>query len=148
MSIVTGKVSREEFLARVTDLLRRTAVEDAEELIRLLEVNLPPLLHRGDLLSPIRAEMQRGNKIQAIKLYRELMNVGLKEAKDAVEYLDHSPKPASSEPIDPSDPMHRVRALVAANQILDAIKHYREITGCSLKDAKDAVDVLRKQSRD
>jgi len=28
------------------------------------------------------------------------------------------------------------------------IKHYREITGCSLKDAKDAVDVLRKQSRD
>ena len=34
--------------------------------------------------------IQRGNKIQAIKLWRERTNVGLKEAKDAVEALARS----------------------------------------------------------
>lgn len=32
--------------------------------------------------------MRRGQKIQAIKLYRERTGVGLKEAKDAVEALE------------------------------------------------------------
>ncbi|MET0823914.1 MAG: ribosomal protein L7/L12 [Solirubrobacterales bacterium] len=31
--------------------------------------------------------LQRGNKIEAIKLYRELTGAGLKEAKDAVERI-------------------------------------------------------------
>ena len=34
--------------------------------------------------------IQRGNKIQAIKLWRERTNVGLAEAKDAVEALARS----------------------------------------------------------
>ena len=38
-------------------------------------------------LSEILAEMNAGRKINAIKLYRELTAVGLKEAKDAVEQL-------------------------------------------------------------
>jgi ribosomal protein L7/L12 len=36
-------------------------------------------------LSDIRALLERGNKIEAIKRVRELTGVGLKEAKD---YLD------------------------------------------------------------
>ena len=36
----------------------------------------------------IRTAMLAGNKILAIKLYRELYGVGLKEAKDAVEALE------------------------------------------------------------
>jgi hypothetical protein len=35
--------------------------------------------------SQIEAALARGNKIEAIKLYREVTGVGLKEAKDAVE---------------------------------------------------------------
>lgn len=35
----------------------------------------------------IRAELLAGNKINAIKLYREQHGVGLKEAKDAVDQL-------------------------------------------------------------
>ena len=31
--------------------------------------------------------LQSGNKIEAIKLYRELTGAGLKEAKDAVERI-------------------------------------------------------------
>lgn len=38
-------------------------------------------------LDHVRRLAEAGEKIQAIKLYRELHNVGLKEAKEAVEKL-------------------------------------------------------------
>lgn len=63
-------------------------------------MNTPP---SDQQLSQIRAELVRGNKIAAIKLYREFTNVGLAEAKDAVEKMeaggssaDKSPAPAKS----------------------------------------------------
>ena len=37
---------------------------------------------------PIMVALARGNKIDAIKLYRERTGAGLKEAKDAVDALD------------------------------------------------------------
>ena len=36
-----------------------------------------------------------------------------------------------------------VRRLAAAGNLINAIKLYRERTGCSLKDAKDAVERIR-----
>ncbi len=39
-------------------------------------------------LAPIAAALYQGQKIEAIKRYRELRGVGLKEAKDAVEVLE------------------------------------------------------------
>lgn len=47
----------------------------------------------GQLLSTAAiAALQRGNKIEAIKLVREERNLGLKEAKDAVdEYVRSQP---------------------------------------------------------
>ncbi|GAA2146117.1 ribosomal protein bL12 [Glycomyces algeriensis] len=41
-----------------------------------------------DPLTEVRALIGQGKKIQAIKVYRELTGVGLKEAKDAVEMLE------------------------------------------------------------
>jgi len=38
--------------------------------------------------------------------------------------------------------MAEVRAMVAANRKIDAIKIYREITGLGLKESKDAVDAM------
>jgi ribosomal protein L7/L12 len=38
-------------------------------------------------MDDVRAELARGRKIQAIKIYRELHRVSLKEAKDAVDAL-------------------------------------------------------------
>jgi large subunit ribosomal protein L7/L12 len=38
-------------------------------------------------MSEVQALVASGNKIQAIKVYRERTGVGLKEAKDAVEAL-------------------------------------------------------------
>ena len=37
----------------------------------------------------MEAALARGNKIEAIKIYREATNCGLKEAKDAVEAAGH-----------------------------------------------------------
>ena len=41
-----------------------------------------------DQAQRIKDELLGGNKIQAIKIYREQTGVGLKEAKDAVEKLE------------------------------------------------------------
>lgn len=42
----------------------------------------------GDQFADVRAYLRAGKKIQAIKVYRELTGVGLKEAKDAVERME------------------------------------------------------------
>lgn len=39
-------------------------------------------------IAEIQVELRRGNKINAIKIYRETFNVGLKEAKEGVERLE------------------------------------------------------------
>ena len=45
---------------------------------------------------------------------------------------------------EPDAPLEEeVRRLVAAGSLINAIKLYRERTGCSLKDAKDAVERIR-----
>jgi ribosomal protein L7/L12 len=46
-----------------------------------------PAAPRGDM-AEVRAILFSGNKIAAIKRYRELTGVGLKEAKDAVERME------------------------------------------------------------
>lgn len=41
-----------------------------------------------DKLAAVRGELARGNKIAAIKLFREATGLGLKESKDAVEAME------------------------------------------------------------
>jgi hypothetical protein len=41
----------------------------------------------GVAMDQVQSLLMQGKKIQAIKVYRELTGVGLKEAKDAVEQL-------------------------------------------------------------
>ena len=43
---------------------------------------------QDDKFLAIQSAVRAGNKIEAIKLYRELFGVGLAEAKDAVEHLE------------------------------------------------------------
>ena len=51
----------------------------------------------ADRANQIKDALLHGNKIQAIKLYREQTGVGLKEAKDAVEKLEAELRNASPE---------------------------------------------------
>jgi len=44
----------------------------------------------GDLMAQIEQELRAGRKINAVKLYREAHNVGLKEAKDEVDEIERN----------------------------------------------------------
>ncbi len=95
------------------------------------------------LLDDIKAEIAAGNKITAIKLYRDATGSGLAEAKEAIELIAAGKPPKSdAAPAPTDDAMQEVSALVTAGMKIEAIKAYRKAAGVDLKDAKDAVEAL------
>jgi len=104
-----------------------------------LNIDTPPA---ADLQEVHRLTLQ-GQKIQAIKVYREMTGVGLKEAKDYVDALESGGQPAAVNPAPTgSGDLAEVHALARQGQKIQAIKLYRQLTGAGLKDAKDYVDRL------
>jgi len=107
-----------------------------------------------DKLAELERRVHSGQKIQAIKLYRELFGVGLKEAKDAVEKLEAGqplvmtrvsvspPSVASAASVDQATRLAEVVQLLRAGQKIEAIKLYRQISGVGLKEAKEAVEAM------
>lgn len=93
--------------------------------------------------------LRAGRKIEAIKRYRELTGVGLREAKAAVEALEAGrsvslpPKSSLLRQVHDSEIEQQIRS----GHLLDAIKLYREKTGVGLKEAKDAVEAWRDRIR-
>jgi ribosomal protein L7/L12 len=84
----------EEYYRRVVQLEAR--MRRMEEMMQALLLRLD--IDLGEVVSqespairayddPIYAELLAGNKIKAIKLYREMYGVGLKEAKDAIDEM-------------------------------------------------------------
>ncbi len=63
-----------------------SAVEAIDSLERDHQFNVSPA--NADLEWEVIAYLERGEKIGAIKLYREKTNLGLKDAKDAVEAIE------------------------------------------------------------
>ncbi len=92
--------------------------------------------------------LQHNRKINAIKRYRELTGVGLKEAKDAVEYIQRNPDAlvqkranrlsaeSAETPFDAG-----IRELIRQDKSHEAIKVYQDFTGASLSEA--AVEIER-----
>ncbi|GAA4900340.1 hypothetical protein GCM10023223_14760 [Stackebrandtia albiflava] len=65
--------------------------ELVEGLYRHLEIPIPQT--RDTTMDPVLRLVAAGRKIQAIKVYREITRVGLKEAKEAVEAMErHGPR--------------------------------------------------------
>lgn len=100
-----------------------------------------------DLEAEIRQLLDSGNKIQAVKVYREKTGAGLAEAKDAVEALAVGGSldgEALSELVSVDDPelVDEVKELVAQGGPLLAVKLVRERTGRSLKESKELVDQI------
>ena len=102
----------------------------------------PAIQEIGHLLS-------NGRKIDAIRLYREVFDTGLKEAKDAVEVLEAGsalPIPVSyaapPPPIDSVAVLDDIRLLLHEGKKIDAIKRYREAYPVGLKEAKDEVEAI------
>lgn len=125
--------------------------------------DLPALAQAGDLGGMLQqalqmapqlkeiAELARtGNKLEAIKQYRALTGLGLKEAKDAVEQMaagqvaiQFNTFSTASADAD-ADPTRwaEIKALLQRGNKIEAIKRFREMTGVGLKEAKDAVEQM------
>jgi ribosomal protein L7/L12 len=99
------------------------------------------------LLDDIKSHVAAGRKIEAIKLYREATGAGLAEAKEAVELIEAGKPPKTdAAPPQPSKAAQvRITAAIAAGNMIEAVRLYREATGLGLKESKDAVDVLAMQ---
>jgi len=98
------------------------------------------------LPNEVRAAIDAGQKIEAIRLLRERTALGLAEAKAAVEagsLPDHGRGPV---PPDGSLPPEAMSALAAGNTI-EAIRLVRQARGIGLKEAKDAVDAVTRTAR-
>lgn len=133
------RYGREEALARLNEKLAQFPAAPSKN---LSDVNM----------QMVADELEQGQKINAIKLYREMTGVGLKEAKEFVDQLeaqlrdgnyqdDSSQPPATTNAADMPDV---VRALRNSRKI-EAVKLYRQHTGLGLKESKDAVDALQRQ---
>jgi len=117
--------------------------------------------HTAEILAEILNLVRNGEKINAIKLYRQNFNTGLVEAKNAVDQLSlqdlldskHVYKirvTASSDsvvvPMQGQGEFDEIQAkllgLLAENRKIDAIKIYRNKFDAGLVDAKNAVEKL------
>ena len=88
----------------------------------------------------------QGQKIAAIKLYRERTGVGLAKAKNIVEGLERGTPLPPSEPVDSSFE-GQIISLLEQGQKIAAIQLYRAQTGVGLKQAKDFIEALMADQR-
>lgn len=115
------------------------------------------MISQAKKLKEIKQVALGGNQILAIKMYREIFGCGLKEAKDAVDnivagrpvvFTSVQNFPSGFGDIDnavgQAMKIAQVQAELAAGRKINAIKIFREATGCSLKEAKDAVEAMER----
>src|ERR1017187_1395564 len=77
----------------------------------------------------VRSLLTQGQKIAAIKLYREQTGVGLAEAKNAVESIERGDAlPDQKAAATAADPAQQILQLLAAGKKIEAIKTYRQQT--------------------
>lgn len=101
----------------------------------------PPRSIDAMSLETVRRQLGEGQKIKAIKTYKEATGASLKTAKDAVEALDGRPMSAPSRGFDAAAHADVREALLLGKKI-QAIRLYREATGVGLKEAKEAVEAM------
>lgn len=96
----------------------------------------------GEPEDDILVLIERGRKIEAIKLARESLGMSLAEAKDFVEGLEKGERAnADTPPRRPGhEADHEIDRLLREKRKIDAVRVYREQAGCGLKEAKDAIE--------
>jgi ribosomal protein L7/L12 len=128
-----------------------------EALARGENVNIPAPAQQSQLGDPfletkIRDFLAKGNKIEAIKLYRLEYNVGLAEAKSAVEALGRGGNinfsaVAPQSQLDDSLLEAKIKDVLVKRSKIEAIKLYREVHHVGLKEAKDIIDQMEASMR-
>jgi len=110
----------------------------------------PPGRPWSDSPELCRLARDPAQKIAAIKLYRELTGAGLMHAKQAVEEFAASPVPVLLRPDleFPWSESEELRALAGdPAKKIQAIVKYRQLTGVSLPEAKQAVEAFAQRRR-
>jgi ribosomal protein L7/L12 len=107
-----------------------------------------------DLTEAIRAALAAGNKIAAIKLYREQTGLGLAEAKQAVERMESQFRQSAAPDVTlpPTNPPSRnqagaIKEAILAGEKITAIKLYRAQYTTGLAETKRAVEEMEAQLR-
>jgi ribosomal protein L7/L12 len=94
-----------------------------------------------DLEQQVRSLLGQGQKLNAVKLYKERASVSFKEAKDAVDALERAESPKFPAEVDDDTEAELVRLLEGGKK-LQAVKLYKQRTGAQLIDSKQAVEAL------
>ena len=103
----------------------------------------------SSLQQELEGLLAQNQKLHAIKLYRQRTGCGLREAKAAVESIERGQTsfqtpanlyPSATNQFIGDDFNTEIRRLVLEGKKINAIKLYRERTGCGLREAKEAVD--------
>jgi len=125
-------------------------------------LDLNTLLAQAGQWGEVARLVRDGQKIEAIKLYRELTGAGLKEAKTAIEQLaegrvlqvaqtivertadtDEGPRSVESgQRFSVEDFLRGLQPLLQTDQKIEAIQQVRGKYNIGLKEAKDAVELL------
>jgi ribosomal protein L7/L12 len=120
-----------------------------------IEVNLASLTGDPDKLHELRNAMLAGKQMDAIKIFREMYDVGLADAQENIQDLmdgkiirvrREMPTVIQTSTVNVSGATQQQaqafqQALTSGNKI-EAIKIYREMTGQGLKESKDAVEAI------
>jgi ribosomal protein L7/L12 len=87
-----------------------------------------------------KALLKAGKKIEAIQIYRTDKKCSLEEAKTFLDNLEKQISPAVASKIEDS----MLTQMLQNGKDLQAIKLYKQSSGCSLKEAKDYIDNLKR----
>jgi ribosomal protein L7/L12 len=102
----------------------------------------------GTRLTPydrVKGLLRQGNRIEAVKAYREATGASLSEADDAVDRIERGINGSQETDLDDTpvgDLRDRVIDLLRKGRKIEAIKIYRDATGEGLKESKDAVEAI------
>jgi hypothetical protein len=92
----------------------------------------------------IQAALAKRNKIEAIKRYRKLTGQGLKDSKDAIDYVLLHPEERGDKKkkaaYDAQDA--GIRDLIQAGRLDEAVEIYQKFAGVDSYTARDAVDEI------
>lgn len=109
-------------------------------------------------IQQIEEELRKGNKIQAIKIYKEATGEGLLEAKQVIDgwnlsavdeaelWRDKFEAPSKGK-LTEAQIQEKIRAYLQKGQKLEAIKWVRELHKWDLKRAKEYIDTFDEQKK-
>lgn len=117
---------------------------------RTSTIAMPP----AETLQAIRAALQGGNKIEAIKLLRDVSEIGLAEAKHAIELMETGQaSPIAVQPqtaagsalaatLSRPEVIAAIREALQSGNKIQAIKVMRQVSRANLTDAKSLVEAI------